>query len=515
MKNFNKAICVVLSFVILLAVAGCGTTDTASNVSSSAPSSSNESSSIPSSTPSSSIQSSSSASSTFVPNYGEQDFTAKDPFLNETDSSTDKNDALQETKPEQEELVDWAGPRGYVIVVPANNSAARESAQLLQDYFVGTSGLTLEIVDDTTAETAKEIIVGKTNRKESIKNLKDSQMKVALDGKKLVFAAGHDVTLEKAVRIFAKNAPNYQKTYTFSETSDFTSTKNGYTYVWGDEFEAEKINANKWSTIGTKMTGGGVLTLGNTEDVVGITNGNLRLTTYIDEKGEYHAPNSVHTQNTMNFLYGYVEIRALIPNYVGNFASFWTRSVSDKSCQLVKGKYVGKYFAEVDIFEVLQKNSAQHLAGNIIKIAEDTTFMQSWYASAMPHAQSVKVSDGKYHLIAYEWSPNEIKFYLDDKLYARFDMRTDWVNGPELGKGKDGWSVNYSKKTQSSYFDNTGTGMDCFREAQYLIFNHHLHHEGAFKASTSVTKNKYFKKEDYLIDYVRLYQKSGQELYTK
>ena len=456
MKNFNKAICVVLSFVILLAVAGCGTTDTASNVSSSAPSSSNESSSIPSSTPSSSIQSSSSASSTFVPNYGEQDFTAKDPFLNETDSSTDKNDALQETKPEQEELVDWAGPRGYVIVVPANNSAARESAQLLQDYFVETSGLTLEIVDDATAETAKEIIVGKTNRKESIKNLKDSQMKVALDGKKLVFAAGHDVTLEKAVRIVAKNAPNYQKTYTFSETSDFTSTKNGYTYVWGDEFEAEKINANKWSTIGSKMSGGGVLTLGNTEDVVGITNGNLRLTTYIDEKGEYHAPNSVHTQNTMNFLYGYVEIRALIPNYVGNFASFWTRSISDKGCQLVKGKYVGKYFAEVDIFEVLQKNSAQHLAGNIIKIAEDPSFMQTWYGSAMPHAQSVKVTDGKYHLIAYEWSPNEIKFYLDDTLYARFDMRTDWVNGPELGKGKDGWSVNYSKKTQSAYFDNSG-----------------------------------------------------------
>ena len=141
--------------------------------------------------------------------------------------------------------------------------------------------------------------------------------------------------------------------------------------------------------------------------------------------------------------------------------------------------------------------------------------MQTWYGSAMPHAQSVKVTDGKYHLIAYEWSPNEIKFYLDDTLYARFDMRTDWVNGPELGKGKDGWSVNYSKKTQSAYFDNSGTGMDCFREAQYLIFNHHLHHEGAFKASTSVTKNKYFKKEDYLIDYVRIYQKSGQELYTK
>ena len=141
--------------------------------------------------------------------------------------------------------------------------------------------------------------------------------------------------------------------------------------------------------------------------------------------------------------------------------------------------------------------------------------MQTWCTAAMPHAQSVKVTDGKYHLIAYEWSPNEIKFYLDDQLYARFDMRTDWVNGPELGKGKDGWYVNYSKETQSGYFDTSGTGMDCFREAQYLIFNHHLHHKDAFKASTSVTQNKNFKREDYLIDYVRIYQLDGQELYTK
>ena len=341
-------------------------------------------------------------------------------------------------------------------------------------------------------------------------------MQVAINGKKLVFGGGHDVTVDKAVRNFIKKASNYQNTYTFKESTDFTATKNGgYIYVWGDEFENSKLDLNKWSTTSTKMTGGNVLLTGNSEDVIGITNGNLRLTAYLDDNGKYHVPNSVHTQNTMNFLYGYVEIRAKIPNYVGNFASFWTRSVSDKGCQLVKGKYVGKYFAEVDIFEVLQKNSVQSFAGNIIKIAEDTSFMQTWCTAAMPHAQSVKVDDDQYHLIAYEWTPTEYKFYLDNELYARFDLTSDWVNGPELGKGKDGWSVNYSKKTQSTYFDTSGTGMDCFREAQYLIFNHHLHHEDAFKASTSVTKNANFKSEDYLIDYVRVYQLDGQELYTK
>ena len=136
----------------------------------------------------------------------------------------------------------------------------------------------------------------------------------------------------------------------------------------------------------------------------------------------------------------------------------------------------------------------------------------------MTNAQSQPHLDNNFHLIAYEWTPDEMKFYYDGNLYARFDLTSDWVDGPVLGKGKPGWSVNFyanNKKKYSTYFDTSGTGMDCFREAQYLIFNHHLHHEDAFKASVSVTENENFKSEDYLIDYVRVYQLDGQELYTK
>ena len=364
MKRFYNAFCMCLSVIILFTVAGCINDNTNSTVSSSAPTSSADSSSDSSS----SVPSTSTPSSSY-PVQGDGDsVNIKDPFINSEDSEPDYGN---EITPEQGFVSDWPGPKGYVIVVAKGNKSAKESAQILKEYFLKTSGQELAIVEDSVAPAEIEIIVGKTNRTESINNLKDSQIKVALNGKKLVFGGSHDVTVEKAVRHFVKYASNYQNIYTFTETTDFTSTKNGYTYVWGDEFEAETLNSNKWSTLSPKMTGGGVLITGNSNDVIGVTNGNLRLTAYLDDNGKYHVPNSVHSQNTMNFLYGYVEIRAKIPNYVGNFASFWTRSVSDKGCQLVKGKYVGKYFAEVDIFEVLQKGSVQSLAGNIIKIAED------------------------------------------------------------------------------------------------------------------------------------------------
>lgn len=71
------------------------------------------------------------------------------------------------TKPEQEaftgETMEITGD--YVIVVSENASAMeKNSAQKLNQYFEEMSGLSLEIVTDDTAESSKEIVIGKTNR---------------------------------------------------------------------------------------------------------------------------------------------------------------------------------------------------------------------------------------------------------------------------------------------------------------------------------------------------------------
>lgn len=71
------------------------------------------------------------------------------------------------TKPEQEaftgETMEIKGD--YVIVISENASAMeKNSAQKLNQYFEEMSGLSLEIVTDDTAESSKEIVIGKTNR---------------------------------------------------------------------------------------------------------------------------------------------------------------------------------------------------------------------------------------------------------------------------------------------------------------------------------------------------------------
>ena len=259
------------------------------------------------------------------------------------------------------------------------------------------------------------------------------------------------------------------------------------------------------------MHGKDVLIVENTEKSTNVADGNLTLKAYKDSEG-YHVPWSVNTKKTMNYKYGYVEMRAKLSADIGSFASFWTRSASEGNALAPK---VLDHYAAVDMFEVFnyaKRTDKNELAGNILKnFPGDSS--RAWRGSSMTSAQRPNDPvDEEWHIFGYEWTPYEINLYIDGELYARFDITSSWVNGALEGKGKPGWSVN---STAAIELDSTGTGMESFHEAQYLIFNHHLHYTGAFAAGTSVTTNGSFSEADFVIDYCRVYQLDGQQLYTK
>lgn len=284
--------------------------------------------------------------------------------------------------------------------------------------------------------------------------------------------------------------------------------KGDYKFVWGDEFDSETLDKNKWSTEVTKMGGRNVLIVEDTENTIKVKDGALVMTAYKDEEGNYHVPNSVHTKTTMNYKYGYAEIRAKLPLEMGCFASYWTRGVSDNpSTSLAPGNL--DHYAEVDMFEVFQNGGKQCVGGNILKNFPGQAD-KNWYATPMDWTQQVVLPDEEFHTYGYEWTPDEINLYFDGEIYAHFDMRNSWTGTSTEGKGLPGWN-----KDTTKYVDKSGTDMVCFSEAQYLIFNHHLHHKDGFLASTSVTENEGYKSADYVIDYCRVFQLKDGELYTK
>ncbi|MBQ1186961.1 MAG: glycoside hydrolase family 16 protein [Clostridia bacterium] len=285
-------------------------------------------------------------------------------------------------------------------------------------------------------------------------------------------------------------------------TPQYNNISSKYRFVWGDEFNTTYLDGNKW-TIHAKMNANPSKGMYNDKDekVINVENGSLRLTAYKADDGTYHVPTSVITRNTMNFKYGYVEIRAKLPLQTGVWTSFWAVTVADSAG--VERLSIPKCsdVAEIDMFEVFGTNQ---VSGGIIKWAGE-----NWYPKGTNGLQRVALEqDDQYHIFGYEWTPSEIIMYCDGVLYARFDITEPWLNPGEYGKGKEGWTYTNA--------DNTGTDMSCFNDPQYLIFNNHIFYEGVSNANQYINiSNPDFKRADYLIDYCRVYQLEGSEIYTK
>lgn len=417
----------------------------------------------------------------------------------EEDVVYEDNDHLFDFKTEN-----WSGPEGYVIVVPDGNKQAKKTAVLLQDYYKDSLNIDLSIVTDKVNAVEKEIIIGKTNRDESNKTIKESDINVSVQGEKLVFDAGHNVTVDTAVKKYIRLAPKANEAKTFSLSTDFKSTlDNGYKYVWGDEFEGIGLDSNNWELI-QKMAGNEVVEVSTDKAVVDVQDGRLKMhaISYFNkykQKVEYRVPCSVVTQNKMNFVYGYAEIRARVPYSQGVWASWWTQGEGS-----LGPRKNFDYMLEIDIYE-------------IFKTYEKTSYLIQWFPSEFDYNSkyepektpgvSTSVTTGtlpnsgnvyrfdpspslnyEYHIYGFEWTPTEMIMTVDGTVNARYDIT----------------------KPFSKHEDTSG-----FHDPQFFIFNNHLFYPGVSESDVSISTSPQSLPACHYIDYIRLYQKDGVgKLYT-
>ncbi len=396
----------------------------------------------------------------------------------------------EDDKPPVTEKVKWDGPAGYTIVVPKGNAQLLEVANKFNDWIKKQTGKGLKVVTDDTAATDKEIIIGKTKRYDY--SAKEGEYFAKVDGKKLIFGGGHNVTIKKAVEIYTRLKYTKGKAYTYSGNSDFVAEKFGYTYVWGDEFEGNELNDKLWDRV-TKMAATAEMSLDNTELTTKTENGYLKMLAmrYWDPKKggvEFVAPWSVTTSSTMNYKYGYVEIRAKVPFIRGVWPSFWTSSPGE-----LAPPRTANYSIEVDVFEVF--SSLDTLSPNIHKWytdgrhtmwAVDEGNSNEWYKFESDNLIE------EYHLYGFEWTPTKMTMYIDNKAYYTYDITKN--------------------------FDNGETGMGGYNTTLYLIFNNHLFTQSSsYKPYEGCEVRATDLPAEYAIDWVRLYQKNDgkSQLYLK
>jgi beta-glucanase (GH16 family) len=249
-----------------------------------------------------------------------------------------------------------------------------------------------------------------------------------------------------------------------------------YSLVWSDEFNGGSLNTDDW----TADYGNGCPGLcgwGNNElefylsQNVTVTGGNLVLTAREESMGgNSFTSGKVHTRDKQSFLYGRIEARAKIPTGGGMWPAFWMMPQDD-----AYGGWAAS--GEIDIMEA---------ANNTTSVGGTIHYGGSWpdntYSGSSYSLGGANFAD-EYHVYAVEWEPEEIRWYVDD--------------------------VHYGTKTSAQWYTNTAPGnpLAPFDQDFYIILNAAV--GGNYTGCTDPGCITASLPQEFLIDYVRVYQETG------
>lgn len=372
------------------------------------------------------------------------------------------------------------------------------------------------IVKDTQTAAAAEIIIGSTSRTVGGVKLNSNEYCAYTDSGRLVIQAGNSSLLTTAVNEYIKAV---QSASDLSEdvpelrgtVSDFATSKTVsgtlYSYTWGDEFNASSLDTTVWSFKGVDTYGVASDTKMLTdENCITENDGSLHLKTikYSDPDNAsviFASPWSITTAKSMNYKYGYLEMRAKIPVVQGSWCSFW----------LTSGKLNGTpspYGVEVDVFEVQSLNLTPNLhkwydstGSNIIDVAYNSSPASKYHDLTSSSKKIKKYSASEsfkdsYHLIGFEWTPLKLVMYVDNVPYMTFDLTDDYESYTDTGNSSSG-------------------GMQGFHNPLEVIIGCGLYSPAYVKphntwAESYMINDMSVLPLDFAVDYIRLYQKSGE-----
>lgn len=292
-------------------------------------------------------------------------------------------------------------------------------------------------------------------------------------------------------------------TYYSPETTFSVGDSNapaGYSLVWGDEFDGTELDTTKWNK---EYNVSAPLYQTDSKDVMSVENGmlNLNVTRHVGSNTnlKYDVPMGLTTSKTMNYAYGYLEVRARVPYQKGLSSAFWFRSNGQLSKD--SGTKLSDTLAEIDMIETL--TFTDRVTPNIHKwLSSGEEILHTQYNSGSGNTSQQYVFDSEnlcdeFHIYGFEWTETEIKMYVDRVLYATYDITKDY------------------EKTIDAIGD-----MAAFKDPAHIIIGMkpQLAESGAYDyygdGSGYATDDTVFE-TPYSIDWIRLYQKDDTGMLLK
>lgn len=379
----------------------------------------------------------------------------------------------------------------YTVIYPDGNTQLNQAAQKLVKY-LAKNGINVTLASDATSKKDLEILIGDTNRKKS--KLSETKYAVSIYGKNLVFESGNFNGVVKAVSWFIAMPYTKDKVNTLVGEYKFSSTlkrpDGTYTFVWGDEFDGNALDASKWE-LTTHMSAGSSFKLSRDPEAISVSDGLLKLSAkrwFDPENNQVQAiaPYTVEGKRHVNFQYGYLEMRARIPFSSGAWPSLWLSG----ACGTNSGAVVSNIFDNGDI--IPSNFSAEF---DIIEYTTLQPNLHKWFYDEVPGITDKHSSLGAvekpvksdlgldvtqsyvYQIIAFDWTPEKLTIYINGEEFYSYD----WKNSVQLDELND---------------------MSDFLNPVFIRLNNHLIPENIPSDFSTLPC-------EYYVDYLRLYQKSG------
>lgn len=249
----------------------------------------------------------------------------------------------------------------------------------------------------------------------------------------------------------------------------------GYNLLWHDEFEGDALNTDIWTREVREVgwTNNELQAYTDSEANSFVKDGCLVLKALDSGDGTYTS-GKVNSQNKADFMYGKVVARAKVPQGKGLWPAIWMMP-QDES-------YYGQWpkCGEIDIMEVLCNDVTRSYA--TIHYGEPHAEQQGTYVINNVLKDGTFASE--FHDYSVEWEPGEMRFYVDN---IEILVVNDWFSAVN---GED-------EKEYPAPFN------------QPFFVQMNLAVGGNWPGDPD--ENTDFEKAEFLIDYVRVYQKDSYD----
>lgn len=258
------------------------------------------------------------------------------------------------------------------------------------------------------------------------------------------------------------------------DTSDIEI--DGYNVLWHDEFNADVLNDEIWTREVREAgwTNNELQSYEDSEENVFVKDGSLHLKA-IKTGDRSYTSGKVNSQNKADFTYGKVVARAMIPEGKGLWPAIWMMPQDEE--------HYGQWpkCGEIDIMEALCDDVATSYS--TIHYGEPHAEQQGTYKIA--NVLKDGTLSNKFHDYSVEWEPGEMRFFVDD---IKVLTVNDWFTAVQ---GED-------EKPYPAPFD------------QPFFVQMNLAVGGNWPGDPD--ENTDFDKAEFVIDYVRVYQKDSYDM---